>query len=86
MRRCIIIRDPLLSVILGVPLRSVFMMLGRMQGMAVRHFGMMRRFLMIAGLCMLGRFAMVLGRVIVVIRRFLVMLVNVVVIHCRLPQ
>jgi hypothetical protein len=44
-----------------------------------------RRLFVIAGLGVLGGFAMMLGRMLVVIRGELVMFVNVMTVHCRLP-
>ncbi len=60
-------------------------MVGRVQMMAVSDLAVVRGFFMIAGLVMLGRFAMVLGRMLVVICSVLVMLVNLVTIHRSLP-
>jgi hypothetical protein len=45
----------------------------------------MRRLFVVSGLVVLGRFAMVLGRVLVVVRGLVMMLVNVVFVHRSLP-
>jgi hypothetical protein len=47
----------------------------------MRHLGVMRGLFMVSGLVVLGRFAMVLGRVLVVVRGLVMMLVNVVIVH-----
>ncbi len=57
-----------------------------MQRMAVGDMGMVRRFLVIARLMMLGSLAVVLGRVLVMLRGLFVMLVDVVfAVHRGLP-
>jgi hypothetical protein len=61
-----------------------------MQMVAVRHFRMMRRLVVIAGLVVLGGFAMMLSRLLVMMRGFFVVLVDLVVVqifavHRRLP-
>jgi hypothetical protein len=72
-------------VMLSMLLGSVLMVVGGMQRMAMRNLGMMRRFLVIAGFGVFGRLAMMRRRVVVVIRRNFVMLVDFVTVHCRLP-
>jgi hypothetical protein len=72
-------------VLVGVLLRSVLVVLGGMQRMAVGYFGMMGGLLVIARLGVLGGFPMVLGRMLVMVRGELVMFVNVMVIHRRCP-
>ena len=71
--------------------RSMFVMLCRMQGMAMRHFRVMRRLFVIARFGVLGGLTMVLCGVFVMIRRLLMVLVNIVLmdllaVHCRLPE
>lgn len=73
-------------MVLGVLLRRVFVVLVGVQGMPVRDAGMMRGLFVVARLVMLRRFAMVLGRMFVMVRGMLVMLVNLVIVHCRLPD
>ena len=68
-----------LAVMFRVLLRSVMVMIGGVQRMAVRHFRMMRGFLVMPGLVMLCRLAMMLRRFLMVMRGFLMMLVDVVV-------
>ena len=73
-----------------VHLRRVLMMVGGMQVMPVSNLGMMRRLLVIARLMVLGGFAMVFGRMLVMVRSLFVMFVNVVlvqilVVHRSLP-
>ena len=56
-------------------------MLGGVQGVAVRHLGVMRRLFVIAGLVVLGGFAMVLGRMLMMLRGLLMMLEDIVTVH-----
>jgi hypothetical protein len=72
-------------VLISVLLRSVLVVFGGMQRVAVRHFGVMCGLLVIAGLGVLGSFAMVLGRMLVMVRGMFVMFVNVMAVHRRLP-
>jgi hypothetical protein len=72
-------------VLIGVLLRSMLVMLGGVQRMAVGHFGVVRGLFVVAGLGVLGGFTMVLGCVLVVVRGEFVMFVNVMTVHCRLP-
>jgi hypothetical protein len=72
-------------VLIGVLLRSVLVVLGGMQRMAVGYFGVMRGLLVIARLGVLGGFPMVLGRMLVMVCCELVMFVNVMVVHRRFP-
>jgi hypothetical protein len=69
----------------GMLLGSMLVMVGCMQRMSVRHLRMMRRLLVIAGFGVFGRLTMVRRRVVVMIRRNLVMLVDFVTVHRRLP-
>ena len=69
----------------GVLFGSVMVVVGRMQRMAVGDFGMMGGFLVIAGLGVFCRFPMMLGGMLVVVRRLLVVLVDIVTVHGRLP-
>jgi hypothetical protein len=55
------------------------MMLGRIQMMTVRHFRMVRRLLVSAGFVVLGGFAMMFCRLLVMMGGFFVMLVDLVV-------
>jgi hypothetical protein len=78
-------------VLLGVFLRGVIVVLRRMQSVAMRDFGMVRGFLVISGLRMLGRLAMVLGRMFMMLRGHFMVLVdvmfaNIVTVHCCLPD
>jgi hypothetical protein len=70
---------------LGVLLRRVVVVLDRVQVMAVSDLRMMRGLFVIAGFVVLRRLAMMLGRVLVVMRGFLMMLVDVVTAHRSLP-
>ena len=65
----------MLSVFFG----SVVVMVGRMQRMAVGDFRVVCRFLVMAGLVMLCRFAMVLRRFVVMVSGFFMMFVDVVI-------
>jgi hypothetical protein len=63
----------------------MLVMFSRMQPMAMSDLGVMGSLLMRARFMVLCGFAVVLGRFIMVMRGFLVMLVNVVVGHLNLP-
>jgi hypothetical protein len=70
--------------------RSVFVVLGRMQGMPVRYFGVVGGFFVIAVFGVLSGLTMMLCRMFVMVRRLLVVLVNIVLmdllaVHCHLP-
>jgi len=60
-------------------------MLGSMQRMAVRNFGMVRGLFVIAGLVVLGGFAMMFGGMIVMFGGLFVMFVDLVAVHRLLP-
>ena len=68
----------------GVLFGSVVMMIGGVQRVAVRDFRVMRGLFVMARLVMLRGLAMMFCRFVVMVRGFLVMLVDVV-IHCRSP-
>jgi hypothetical protein len=70
----------------GVLFRRVVVMLAGVERVPVRHFGMVGRFLVIAGLGVPCRLAMVLGGMLVVVRGLLVMLVNLMIVHRFLPD
>jgi hypothetical protein len=77
-------------VLIGVHFRGFLVMLSDMQVMPVRHLGMVCGLFVIAGLVVLGGFAMVLGRMLVMLRGVLVVFVNVVfvdivAVHRLLP-
>jgi hypothetical protein len=72
-------------VLVGVHLRGVFVVLGGMQVMPMRHLGVMRGLFVMASLVVLCRFAMVLGRMIVMVRGLLMVLVDFVAVHYSLP-
>jgi hypothetical protein len=63
----------------------MLMMLGRMQGMTVRHLRMMRCRLMIAALGVLGRFAVVPGGMFMMFCSLFMMFVNFVSVHRSAP-
>ena len=63
----------------GVLFRSVVVVVGGVQRMAVGDFRVMRRFLVMPGLVMLCRFAMVLRRFVVMVSGFFMMFVDVVI-------
>jgi hypothetical protein len=63
----------------------VFVVIVGVQRVPMRHLGVVRRFLVISGLGVLGGFAMMLRCVLVVFRGFLVMLVDLVAVHFHLP-
>jgi hypothetical protein len=74
-----------LAVLRGVmPARLDVMMLG-VAGMAVGGVRVMRRLLVIAGLVMLGRFAMMLCCMLMVLGRLVVMLDALMFAHVSLP-
>jgi hypothetical protein len=68
-------------VLLGVHFRGFLVMVGRMQVMPMRHLGMVRGLFVIAGLVVLGGFAMMLGCMLVMFRGLLVMFVNIVFVE-----
>jgi hypothetical protein len=77
-------------VLHGVLLGRLIVMVIGMQRMSVRDFGMMRGLFVVAGLGMFGGFAMMLGRMLVVLGGLFVMFVDVVfvhimIVHRRLP-
>jgi hypothetical protein len=79
-----------LAVLIRTQLRCVLIVVGGMQVMPVSNFGMMRCFLVIARLVVLGGFTMVFRSMLVVVRGLFVMFVNVVlvqilVVHRSLP-
>ena len=78
------------AVLFRVPLGGFVLMVGRVQVMTKRHARMVRGFFVVAGFVVLGGFAMVLRRFLVVMRGFFVVLVDVVLvqilaIHRQLP-
>jgi hypothetical protein len=68
-------------VLHGVLLGRLVVMVVGMQRMSMRDFGVMRGLLVIAGLGMFGGFAMMLGRMLVVLGGLFMMLVNLVLVH-----
>jgi len=73
------------AVVLGVFLRCLFVVLGGMQGVSIRHLGMVGGFFMIAGFGVFCGFAMMLGRMLMMIRGHLMVFMNIVAVHRRLP-
>jgi hypothetical protein len=67
------------AVMFGVLLGSVMMMIGSVQRVAVCDFRVMRGLFVVPGFVMLGRFAMMLCRFVVVMRGFLMMFVDIVI-------
>ncbi len=72
-------------MMIGVLLRRMVVMLGRVERVTVSHLRMMRGFLVIAVFGMLGGFAMMLGGVVVVVGGLFVVFVNVVLAHYFSP-
>jgi hypothetical protein len=66
-------------------LRSVLVVLGGVQRMAVRDFGMMGCFFVMPGRRMFGGFFVMPGRMFVMFSSFLVVFVNCVLFHDNLP-
>jgi len=66
---------------LGVMLARLASVMGGVGGMAVRRMGVVRRFLVAVRLVVLGRFAMMLGGVLVMFGRGVVMLDDFVFGH-----
>jgi hypothetical protein len=60
--------------------RLVVMVIG-VQRMSMRDFGVMRGLFVVAGLGMFGGFAMMFGRMLVMLGGLFVMFVNVVLVH-----
>jgi hypothetical protein len=76
----------LIGMLIGVLFRSVFVVLGSVQGMAMGDFGMMGCFFMMPSLRMLGGFSMVPGGMFVMFSSFLVVFVNCVLFHDGPPR
>jgi hypothetical protein len=76
-RRALPARSSLL-VVLGVMLRGLVAVMGRMQFMRMRHVGVMARLLMIARFVVLGGFTMVVRGSLVMLGRELVMAATLV--------
>jgi hypothetical protein len=70
----------------GVHLRSVAVMLVRVQRVSMRRMGVMRRLFVVARFGMFRRLAMMLRRMLVMLGGFLVMLMNIVTAHRSLPR
>ena len=73
-------------MMIGVLLGSVAVVLVRMKRMAVRDLGMMRRLLVIAVFRVLGRLAMVLRGVLVMLGGLVVVFVDFVGAHGSSPE
>jgi hypothetical protein len=73
-------------MLIGVLFRSVLMVPGGVQRMAVGDFGMVGCFFMMPGLRMFGGFSMMPGGVFVMFSRFLVVFVNCVLFHVGSPD
>ena len=69
------------AVRFGVQLGGFLMMLGGMHMVTVRHIRMMRRLLVMAGFVMLGGLTMMFCSLLVMMRGFFVMLVDLVVVQ-----
>jgi hypothetical protein len=64
----------------------MLVMFGRMQRMPMGDLGMMCGFLVITGHMVFCRLTMMLGRVLMMFRGFLMVLMNIVTAHCALPD
>ena len=76
-RRALPARSSLLMV-LGVMLRRLVPVMGRMQSMRMRHVGVMARLLVIARVVVLGRFTMMVCGSLMMLRRELVVAATLV--------
>lgn len=74
-----------LAVMLGVMAARLDMMVFGVAGMPVRGMGMMRRLFVIAGFMVLGGFAVMPGRVLVMLGGLLMMLDALMRAHISLP-
>ena len=72
-------------MLIGMLLRSVLVVLGRVQRMAVRDFGMVSCFFMMPGRGMFGGFSVVPCGMVMMFSSFLVVFVNCVLFHDDLP-
>jgi hypothetical protein len=72
-------------VLVGMLFRCMLVVFGGMKRMAMRHLRMMRRFFVIPGLGVLCRLAVMLGGLLVMFRRLLVMVVDIMAFHSALP-
>ncbi len=68
-------------MLVGVLFRCMLVVLGGMQMMPMRHLRVMRGLFVIASLVVFCRLAMVFGGMLVVLRGFLMMFMNVVTVH-----
>ena len=68
-------------MLVGVLFRCMLVVLGGMQMMPMRHLRVMRCLFVIASLVVFCRLAMVFGGMLVVLRGFLMMFMNVVTVH-----
>jgi hypothetical protein len=75
-----------IAVMLGVVLARFAGVMGGVRGMTVRRMRMVAGFLVAVGLVVLGRFAMMLGGMLVVLGRGLMMLDDLVLGHDALRQ
>ena len=71
-------------MLVGVFFRSVFVVFGGVQMMAMRDLGMMRRLFMIASFVMFCRLAMVFRGLVMVMCRLLMVLMDIVFRHFSL--
>jgi hypothetical protein len=74
-----------LAVLLGVMAACLDMMMFGVAGVPVRGMGMMRRLFVITGFVVLGGFAVMPGRVLVMFGRLVMMLHALMVAHISLP-
>jgi hypothetical protein len=65
--------------------RRMLVMLGGVHVMAMCHRRVVRRLFVMAGLVVLCRLAMMLGRLFVVVRSLFVVIVNFVIVHRASP-
>jgi hypothetical protein len=72
-------------MLIGMLFRSVLVVLGGVQRMTVRDFGMVGCFFMMPGLRLFGGFSVVRGGMFVMFSSFLVVFVNCELFHDGLP-
>jgi hypothetical protein len=84
-RRSIRLAISRLAVVLGVMAARLDMVMFGVAGMPVRAMGMMRRLFVIAGFMVLGGFAVMFGRVLVMFGGFVMMLDALMLAHISLP-
>ena len=70
-----------LRVFVGVHFRRIFVVFGSMEVMALGHFGVVRAFFVVSSFVVFCGLAMVLGRLVMMVRSLCMVLMDFVTIH-----